>query len=198
VETFGKTHVPGPVDVRVAADGSLWYLARGNSFPPVGREPGGGWWCASPASELGNRGSARPTGRHQLRRDVAGEGPRPSTISYPTPGRVSRIVKCRPCPAFASVEAPRARSHWKRALPALAAPQLERLIPAIVVTALLGLAAAAPTRRPAVPAMPSPTPVQRPASSSRTPGAATTRSCARPGADCSNHSRTASRWRRAA
>ena len=47
---------------------------------------------------------------------------------------------------------------WKRALPVLAAPQLERLIPAIVVTALLGLAAAAPTRRPAVPAMPSPTP----------------------------------------
>ena len=36
VETFGKTRVPGPVDLRVAADGSLWYLARGNSIPTGG------------------------------------------------------------------------------------------------------------------------------------------------------------------
>ena len=41
LETFGKTRVPGPVDVRVAADGSLWYLARGNSFPTGGA--GTGW-----------------------------------------------------------------------------------------------------------------------------------------------------------
>jgi glucose/arabinose dehydrogenase len=40
-ETFGKTSVPGPVDVRVAADGSLWYLARGNSNPTGGA--GTGW-----------------------------------------------------------------------------------------------------------------------------------------------------------
>jgi glucose/arabinose dehydrogenase len=36
VETFGKTRVPGPVDVRAGADGSLWYLARGNSNPTGG------------------------------------------------------------------------------------------------------------------------------------------------------------------
>ena len=36
VETFGKTRVPGPVDLRVAADGALWYLARGNSIPTGG------------------------------------------------------------------------------------------------------------------------------------------------------------------
>jgi glucose/arabinose dehydrogenase len=36
VETFGRTRVPGPVDLRVAADGSLWYLARGNSVPTGG------------------------------------------------------------------------------------------------------------------------------------------------------------------
>jgi glucose/arabinose dehydrogenase len=36
VETFGSTRVPGPVDIRVAADGSLWYLARGNSIPTGG------------------------------------------------------------------------------------------------------------------------------------------------------------------
>ena len=36
VETFGKTRVPGPVDVRVGADGSLWYLARGNTIPTGG------------------------------------------------------------------------------------------------------------------------------------------------------------------
>jgi glucose/arabinose dehydrogenase len=36
LETFGKTRVPGPVDLRVAADGALWYLARGNSIPTGG------------------------------------------------------------------------------------------------------------------------------------------------------------------
>ena len=36
VETFGGTRVPGPVDLRVAADGSIWYLARGNSIPTGG------------------------------------------------------------------------------------------------------------------------------------------------------------------
>jgi glucose/arabinose dehydrogenase len=36
VEVFGKTSVPGPVDVRMAADGALWYLARGNSLPTGG------------------------------------------------------------------------------------------------------------------------------------------------------------------
>ena len=36
VEKFGRTRVPGPVDVRVAADGGLWYLARGNSVPTGG------------------------------------------------------------------------------------------------------------------------------------------------------------------
>jgi len=36
VETFGKTSVPGPVDLRVGADGSFWYLARGNSIPTGG------------------------------------------------------------------------------------------------------------------------------------------------------------------
>ena len=35
-ETFGRTRVPGPVDLRAAADGSLWYLARGNSIPTGG------------------------------------------------------------------------------------------------------------------------------------------------------------------
>ena len=38
---FGKTSVPGPVDLRVGADGSLWYLARGNSAPTGGA--GTGW-----------------------------------------------------------------------------------------------------------------------------------------------------------
>lgn len=38
---FGRTHVPGPVDLRVAGDGALWYLARGNSAPTGG--PGSGW-----------------------------------------------------------------------------------------------------------------------------------------------------------
>jgi glucose/arabinose dehydrogenase len=38
---FGRTRVPGPVDLRVAADGALWYLARGNSAPTGG--PGTGW-----------------------------------------------------------------------------------------------------------------------------------------------------------
>src|SRR5262245_804500 len=33
---FGRTRIPGPVDVRVAADGSLWYLARGNTVPTGG------------------------------------------------------------------------------------------------------------------------------------------------------------------
>jgi len=41
VETFGKTRVPGPVDLRVGADGSIWYLARGNSIPTGGA--GTGW-----------------------------------------------------------------------------------------------------------------------------------------------------------
>jgi glucose/arabinose dehydrogenase len=36
VEVFGRTRIPGPVDVRVAADGSLWYLARGNTIPTGG------------------------------------------------------------------------------------------------------------------------------------------------------------------
>lgn len=36
VEPFGKTSVPGPVDLRVAADGSIWYLARGNIVPTGG------------------------------------------------------------------------------------------------------------------------------------------------------------------
>jgi glucose/arabinose dehydrogenase len=35
-EVFGKTRVPGPVDLRVGADGSIWYLARGNSVPTGG------------------------------------------------------------------------------------------------------------------------------------------------------------------
>ncbi len=33
---FGVMMVPGPVDLRVAADGTLWYLARGNSSPVGG------------------------------------------------------------------------------------------------------------------------------------------------------------------
>jgi glucose/arabinose dehydrogenase len=40
-EAFGRTRVPGPVDLRVAPDGALWYLARGNSVPTGG--PGSGW-----------------------------------------------------------------------------------------------------------------------------------------------------------
>ena len=40
--TFGHTRVPGPVDLRVAADGALWYLARGNSVPTGGPGTGGG------------------------------------------------------------------------------------------------------------------------------------------------------------
>lgn len=39
--TFGRTRVPGPVDLRVGADGALWYLARGNSLPTGG--PGTAW-----------------------------------------------------------------------------------------------------------------------------------------------------------
>lgn len=38
---YGRTSVPGPVDVRVNTDGALWYLARGNSAPTGG--PGTGW-----------------------------------------------------------------------------------------------------------------------------------------------------------
>ena len=38
---FGPTLVPGPVDLGVAADGALWYLARGNSAPTGG--PGSAW-----------------------------------------------------------------------------------------------------------------------------------------------------------
>lgn len=38
---FGRTSVPGPVDLRVSADGTLWYLARGNSAPTGGA--GTGW-----------------------------------------------------------------------------------------------------------------------------------------------------------
>ena len=41
VVTFGRTRVPGPVDLRVGADGALWYLARGNSAPTGGA--GTGW-----------------------------------------------------------------------------------------------------------------------------------------------------------
>ncbi len=41
VTTFGRSRVPGPVDLRVAADGALWYLARGNSNPTGGA--GTGW-----------------------------------------------------------------------------------------------------------------------------------------------------------
>ena len=41
VVAFGRTRVPGPVDLRVGADGALWYLARGNSVPTGG--PGTGW-----------------------------------------------------------------------------------------------------------------------------------------------------------
>ena len=36
VVAFGHTCVPGPVDLRVGADGALWYLARGNSLPTGG------------------------------------------------------------------------------------------------------------------------------------------------------------------
>lgn len=38
---FGPTRVPGPVDLAVAPDGALWYLARGNSVPTGG--PGSAW-----------------------------------------------------------------------------------------------------------------------------------------------------------
>jgi len=38
---YGRTSVPGPVDLRVHSDGSLWYLARGNSAPTGGA--GTGW-----------------------------------------------------------------------------------------------------------------------------------------------------------
>lgn len=41
VVVFGRTRIPGPVDLRVGADGSLWYLARGNSVPTGG--PGTAW-----------------------------------------------------------------------------------------------------------------------------------------------------------
>ena len=41
VELFGRTRVPGPVDLRVGPDGALWYLARGNSVPTGG--PGTAW-----------------------------------------------------------------------------------------------------------------------------------------------------------
>ena len=41
MERLGRTRVPGPVDLRVSADGALWYLARGNSAPTGG--PGTGW-----------------------------------------------------------------------------------------------------------------------------------------------------------
>jgi len=36
VVRFGTTRIPGPVDVRVGADGALWYLARGNTNPTGG------------------------------------------------------------------------------------------------------------------------------------------------------------------
>lgn len=38
---FGRTRIPGPVDLRTGTDGALWYLARGNSAPTGG--PGTGW-----------------------------------------------------------------------------------------------------------------------------------------------------------
>lgn len=38
---FGRTRIAGPVDLRVGADGALWYLARGNSAPTGGA--GTGW-----------------------------------------------------------------------------------------------------------------------------------------------------------
>lgn len=41
VVPFGHTRVTGPVDVRIARDGALWYLARGNSAPTGGA--GTGW-----------------------------------------------------------------------------------------------------------------------------------------------------------
>ena len=41
MERFGRTSVPGPVDLRVSKDGALWYLARGNSAPTGGA--GTGW-----------------------------------------------------------------------------------------------------------------------------------------------------------
>jgi glucose/arabinose dehydrogenase len=39
---FLKTRVPGPVDVRVGPDGTLWYLARGNVVPEGGGHVPGG------------------------------------------------------------------------------------------------------------------------------------------------------------
>jgi len=41
VVAFGRTRVPGPVDLRVAPDGALWSLARGNHLPTGGS--GTGW-----------------------------------------------------------------------------------------------------------------------------------------------------------
>jgi glucose/arabinose dehydrogenase len=56
VETFGKTRVHGPVDIRVAADGALWYLARGNSIPTGG--PGSAWGIVVRVTRNTAKGSA--------------------------------------------------------------------------------------------------------------------------------------------
>jgi len=58
LKVFGRTRVPGPVDLRVGADGALWYLARGNSAPTGG--PGTGW---------GTLVRVQPRPPHELRRD---------------------------------------------------------------------------------------------------------------------------------
>ena len=58
VTTFGRTRVPGPVDLRVAGDGSLWYLARGNSLPTGGE--GMAWGMVVRVSRAGGAG---PGGR---------------------------------------------------------------------------------------------------------------------------------------
>ncbi len=51
---FGRAGVPGPVDLRVAADGALWYLARGNSAPTGGEGTGwGGLVRVTPQSPAG-------------------------------------------------------------------------------------------------------------------------------------------------
>ncbi len=56
---FGRTSVAGPVDLRVAADGALWYLARGNSAPTGG--PGTGWGVLVRVSpDMAGAGAASP------------------------------------------------------------------------------------------------------------------------------------------
>jgi len=63
VAKFGPTRIPGPVDVRVAPDGALWYLARGNSNPTGGAGSAWGMVVRVSADGAGSRPAQPPVKR---------------------------------------------------------------------------------------------------------------------------------------